>query len=547
VLRTDRILAVDIGASKLVVAEFFISRKGLPQLVNYGIVPLGIAPDRETESSAYIVSALRDVMKDRGIRPAPLHMTISGQAVFPRYVRLPSAATSKLDEIVRYEAEQNVPFAIEEVVWDYQLFRSEETSELSVMLVAVKIENVSRLTDCIEAVHMEPAVVDAAPLALYNTVRYSYPDQTGCSLLLDIGARSSNLIFIENERVFCRSVPVAGNTITQEIAKEFDIPFEEAEQLKKDHAVVALGGTYGEADPTVDRVSKIVRNVITRLHAEVNRSINFYRSQQGGSPPSHVLLTGGSSVIRELDTFFRDKLRVPVSPLNPFARIAVGSRISEDQVAADAHLMGEVVGVALRRGLKCPLEINLMPPEIVVRKSFRRKQPYFFASAASVVLLLLSLWGYAHRVKGIRDVQLQEVTQRISRIQLDQAKLQKALDAKKEVKKKDDSLATLVADRTVWLSILEAIHGALLEGMWITAVTPVIEKDAVVAIEVSGRGFSDKIAPVDNPFEVFRDRLRAAPLFTDKTEIIRMPAVAANAPTREVTMQVVLKNPLSVQ
>lgn len=545
-LRTDRILAVDIGASKLVVAEFLISRKGIPQLVNYGIAPLGISPDRETESSAYIVSALRDVMKERNIRPAPLHLTISGQAVFPRYVRLPSVATSKLDEIVRYEAEQNVPFAIDEVVWDYQLFRSEATSELSVMLVAVKIENVSRLTDCVEAVHMEPAVVDAAPLALYNTVRYSYPDQDGCLLLLDIGARSSNLIFVESERVFCRSVPVAGNTITQEIAKEFDIPFEEAEELKKQHAVVALGGTYGEADPTVDRVSKIVRNVITRLHAEVNRSINFYRSQQGGSPPSQVLLTGGSSVIRDLDTFFRDKLRVPVSPLNPFSRVAVGSRISDGQLSADAHLMGEVVGVALRRGLKCPLEINLMPPELVVRKSFRRKQPYFVASAVSVVLLLLSLWGYAHRVKDIRDDQLREVNQRIARIQMDQAKLQKALEAKKEVKKKADSLASLVTERTVWLSILEAIHGALLDGMWITAVTPVIEKDTIIAVEVSGRGFSDRIAKVDNPFEVFRDRLRATPLFSDKTDITRMPAAVANAPTREVTLQVVLESPLSV-
>lgn len=547
-LRNDRIIAVDVGASKLVAAEFLISRKGMPQLINYGIAPIPFTPDKEIESSAYIVSALRDILKEHGIRSGPLFMTISGQAVFPRYVKLPAAASEKLEEIVRYEAEQNVPFAIEEVVWDYQIFHAEDTGELSVMLVAVKVENVSRLTDCMEAVRMSPEVVDAAPMALYNAVRFNYPNLSGCTMLLDVGARSSNLVFIEGSRIFCRSVPVAGNTITQEIAKEFDLSMDQAEELKKTHGVVSLGGTSGEEDPTVDRVSKIIRNVVTRLHAEVNRSINFYRSQQAGSAPSQVLLTGGSSALRNLDTFFRDKLNVPVMHFNPFTRVPVSGRIGDAEVAGDARLLGEVVGLALRRALTCPIEINLLPPDIVTRRSFQRRQPFFAATAAALIVALLSLWGYVHRLRVMTTGHLTEVDRRIQHYEKVQAELTRTVAERKAVQVKTDALAGLVADRTRWNEILSALHDCLLEGMWITEITPITDGDeSVTGIEIAARGFNDKLDKFDtgakNALETFRDRLLAVPFFSEKTQIIKQPAPPAGAYAREVTLRVVLKTP----
>lgn len=311
-LKRNRVLALDIGASKVVLAEFEVSKDGGLQLTNYGIAALGVIPESDSDTSAYIVSAIRDLLRNSGIRPAPMLMTVSGQSVFPRFVKLPPVSKDKLLQIVQYEAEQNVPFPIEEVVWDYQLV-GEGESETNVILVAVKTENIQALTECVIASGMEPEIVDVAPMALYNAVRYNYADLPGCTMVLDVGARSSNLIFIEKSRIFSRSIPVAGNSITQEIAKEFEVPFEEAEALKLEHAFVAFGGVYAGPDSDVaDRVSKIVRNVVTRMHAEVNRSINFYRSQQGGAAPSLVLLTGGSSVVPHLDTFFREKLHVDV-------------------------------------------------------------------------------------------------------------------------------------------------------------------------------------------------------------------------------------------
>ena len=128
-------------------------------------------------------------------------------------------------------------------------------------------------------------MVDVAPMALYNAFRYNYADVQGCSLLIDIGARTTNLIFVEPNKVFSRSIPIGGTTFTANIAKEFSEPFGAAEERKRSDGFVSLGGSYAEpSDPEIARVSKIIRNSMTRLHAEITRSISFYRAQQGGSP-----------------------------------------------------------------------------------------------------------------------------------------------------------------------------------------------------------------------------------------------------------------------
>ena len=243
----DRILALNVGASKLVLAEFAVRPGRAPELLNYGIGELGVEPDNDADVLPYIVVALRDIMREHGIRPAPLLLALSGQVVFPRFVKLPPVARDKIAEMIRYEAEQNVPFPIDEVVWDYQLIGDASEGEQHAMIVAVKADNITEAAECVSAAGLDPELVDVAPLALYNCVRYNYPDMTGCVMVLDIGARSTNLVFIEQGRVFSRTIAVAGNAITQEIAKSLQISFAEAEALKQQHAFVALGGVFSAA------------------------------------------------------------------------------------------------------------------------------------------------------------------------------------------------------------------------------------------------------------------------------------------------------------
>jgi type IV pilus assembly protein PilM len=528
VFTSDRILALNIGASRLALAEFRVKNGQAPELVQYGMAEMGIEPESETDPSAYIVSTLRDIMRDRGIRPAPLLMTLSGQAVFPRFVKLPPVARDKILSMIQYEAEQNVPFPIGEVVWDYQMIGNADAGEQNVMIVAVKTENVVALTDCVVAAGLEPEVVDVASLALYNCVWFNYPDLEGCTMVLDIGARSTNLVFIEEGRIFSRSIPVAGNTITQEIAKSLQVDFRAAERMKREHGFVALGGVYaGSEDETADRVSKVVRNVVTRLHAEVNRSINFYRSQQGGSVPARVLLTGGSSIIPHMDTFFREKLKVEVDYLNPFINVTVGGRASAEKVSEEFFGLGEVVGLALRRTRTCPVEINLMPPNLVQKKLFRKRIPVFGAAAAALLLALFA-WASHNTTQAARfQRQREAVEARLARMEDRRAALKRETVALERIEAELQVYRTLIGQRTELARRLVALRDSVPEGMWLTGVESLRnDAGAVTRLRVAGRGFKDRLKAMETAggnqataVELFRDRLKAQPAFSDQIEI----------------------------
>jgi type IV pilus assembly protein PilM len=550
--RSNRVLALDVGSSKVVLAEFLVGKGGGLELSNYGIGALGLPPDSDADASAYIIAAVRDVMRSRGIKPGPLLMTVSGQAVFPRFVKLPPVSRDKLLQIVQYEAEQNVPFPIAEVVWDYQLVGDTE-GETNVILVAVKTENIKALTDCVLASDMEPEIVDVAPMALYNAVRYNYPGLSGCTMVLDIGARTSNLLFIEESRIFSRSIPVAGNTVTQEIAKELDVSIEEAERLKVENSVVGLGGVFAGPDGDVaDLISKVVRNVVTRLHAEVNRSINFYRSQQGGNAPSRVLLAGGSSIIPHMDTFFRDKLKVDVETLNPLLNIRVGGGISREDVAGDAHMLGQVVGLALRRALKCPVEINLMPPDLVAAKAFRKRQPFFALSVVGLSLIMLCWWVYTKRMTDMFRTRMENVEARMLALSTVNGQMAQALKEKAVARQKADSLLAIVSSRSRWLDVMSALDDSMIDGMWVTSLRPVGSGEGPVKqISVAGRGFADKMRAVERPdataAEVLVERLRLNPLFSAETAIRPAPTPGTDAAVWDFEVLIGLKDPIETR
>lgn len=545
-LKSDRILALDIGASKIVLAEFSVKSSRVPQLLKYGIQELG-SFGTESDASSYIVSAVHDLMREHHIKRAPLLMTLSGQQVFPRYVKLPPVKEDKIEQIIRYEAEQNVPFPIDEVVWDYQLIGDASEGEQNVMLVAVKSDSVQELTDCVLAADLEPEIVDVAPMALYNAVRYNYPDLEGCTMILDIGARSSNLVFIEDDKIFSRSIPVAGNTITQELVKDFQVSFDEAEKLKREHAFVALGGVSAADNETADRVSRIVRNVVTRLHAEANRSINFYRGQQSGSPPKRILLTGGSSVIPYMDTFFREKLKVDVEYLNPFINVAVSGHIDTEAASEKLFLLGEVVGLALRRALTCPVEVNLMPKDLVEKKRFRSRIPYFGVAVGALALALVA-WGLDLRFEGnMLRKQEKRLTGEIKALTGKHETIRGLIADRKEVEAETERLASLIRSRTIWSEVLETLEEALLDGMWIRHIAALErnEEGMVTRIKIDAAGFKDRLdrvetADVDQTaITIFKDQLASTDVFSDDIQIISQ-ILTDDRLLREFTLEVEL-------
>jgi type IV pilus assembly protein PilM len=270
--------------------------------------------------------------------------------------------------------------------------------QIQVVLVAIKRDLLEEINSAVEETGVRTSIVDVAPMALYNAFRYSYSDLDGCSLLVDIGARTTNLLFIEAGKVFSRSLPVGGSSITAAIAKEFGEPFTAAESRKKRDGFVGLGGVYAEpADADVARVSKVARSVMTRLHAELMRSISHYRAQQSGSHPARVFLCGGSAGMRYMREFFIEKLHLPIEFFNPLRNVAATDPTPAAELASSAHRLGEVVGLALRSVSGCPMELSLLPASVVQTQELEKRRPFFIMAAACFILILLGWSAYYTR------------------------------------------------------------------------------------------------------------------------------------------------------
>ena len=516
----NRILALNVGASKIALAEFAIRGGRPPEMVNYGLLNIDLSEGGE--SGERLTAAIREVMRSRGIRQAPMMVALSGQVVFPRFVKLPAVARDKLMQMVQYEVEQNVPFPLDEIVWDHQFVGDDTSGEQSVMIVAAKTENVREITDSVAAAGFEPETIDVAPMAIYNALRYNRAGLDGCTVVLDIGARSTNLIFLEDDRIYNRCIPVAGNAITQELAKGLQITVEQAEQLKCARGFVSLGGVHQSEDEEAENISRVIRNVMTRLHAEISRSVNFYRSQQGGSAPTRVILTGGTSLLPHLDLFFKEKLGVEVEYLNPFVNVSLSNRVNRTQVGVDAFMLSEVVGLALRRSLACPVEINLMPPELIMRKTLKRRIPFFGLAAAGVLLSLGSWTLYEYRMADLYMAQSEQVGAKLEQMLAKQKELDRAVKEKNDVLQAAEAVEGLIADRSVWQRRVEAMLKSIYEGMWLIEVTPIKNGDAVEGMRLVGRGWADKLRAIERSHgdgsaatavELLRDRLKGQSAF----------------------------------
>lgn len=472
-LASDRILALDIGAASVKIGEFQPSKTHGLRLTNFNYAELGIDPDHEENRKSLIVSTIRNALREKNFKATSVVFSVSGQSVFTRFVKLPPVDESKVVQIIQYEAQQNVPFPIDEVIWDYQLLGNTEAGELEVVLLAIKSDIIDELNEGVESAGLRTEIIDVAPMALSNAVRYNEGETDGCTILVDIGARTTNLLFLEKNRIFSRCIPIAGNAITQSIASEFNIPFLEAEALKKAKGFVALGGAYEEPeDEQQARISKIIRNVMTRLHAEITRSINFYKGQQGGNAPQQLLLSGGSSIIPYTDRFFQEKLQLPVQLFSPFRNVELGENIPREELAKCTHFFGEVVGLGLRRVTHCPIEVNLIPKALKARKQLQQKRPYFFSAAAALLLIPLCLLAYTKKTTDLKERELSDVkgeVERLTNLDGQRKRRQRELE---EIKANADQVTTVVQQRSYWLDLFDDFNKRCLSNIWISVLTP---------------------------------------------------------------------------
>ena len=485
-----RILSLNIGMQTVGLADFRSTPAGGLVLQAYTTRQLLADPAAEASRMAQIKLVISEMLGELKLKSGRVNYAIAAQSVFTRFVKLPTVDPDKIDQIVHFEAQQNVPFPIEEVVWDYQLVASKDENKIEVVLVAIKADLLDELNGAVQDAGLTTGIVDVAPMALYNAFRYNYADVHGCALLIDIGARTTNLIFVEPNKVFSRSIPIGGTTFTANITREFNEPFGAAEERKRSVGFVSLGGAYAEpSDPEIARVSKIIRNSMTRLHAEITRSISFYRSQQGGSQPQHVYLCGGSVGLPYIREFFAEKLQLPIDFFNPLRNVTVASGVDIETAGRNAHTFGELVGLAIRSAAEAPMELNLEPASVTKAKLLARKQPFMILAGLCILLSLAGCWLYFQRATAVESAVIETLNPKVSALKALAGEFDSTTSDIAAARQTAEPFVTAVKERDYWSRLIGDINGRLPTSyIWVTKFEPVNLSDGKVVASGGGGG-----------------------------------------------------------
>lgn len=481
--KAQRLLSLNLGMQTVSLAEFELLAEGGLKLLSFSKSELLVDSAADATRPAQVEAVARELREALKAKPGvPVYACIPSQSVFSRFLKLPGAEPADVESIIGFEAQQNVPFPIDEVVWDHQIMGDRRNDSWDVALVAIKADHLNEIVRAARLGGLSAELVDVAPMALFNAFRYNYPEIEDSTLLVDLGARTTNLVFAEKGRVFSRSIPIGGNSISAAIAKEFEQDITLSEKLKIEKGSVGLGGAYVDPeDPTEARIAKVVRNTMTRLHAEIARSINFYRSSQGGTTPLRVFLCGGCTGLHFMAEFFGEKLQARVEFFNPLRNVLVAGGALPEGTSPCASGLGELVGCALRRLGDCPMEISLTPPSVVRARVLARRIPRLALAAALIAATPLLWWFYSLRTAAFVEQARDSLVAQTAALQGFANTINTRMRAKSDLEKEIAPLLESAAERSVWSSILNELSSRLPPRfIWVTQLRPV---ESVLEVE----------------------------------------------------------------
>jgi type IV pilus assembly protein PilM len=514
---SQSIVALNIGSQRIGMAVFEPSKSGGVVLKAYDSTTILADPAMEMSRIPQVKVAVSELAQRLKVGKIKARYAISGQSVFIRFVKLPPLGEENIEQIVTFEAQQHVPFPINEVVWDYQLLEGGEEKEVT--LVAIKSDALDEINDAVNEAGVGTAEIDAAPMALYNAMRRAVADLSEPTLLIDIGAKTTNLLYVEGSKFFTRSVAVGGVSLTTAIEKEYGISFADAEAQKVTNGLVALGGGHTEQlDEAVAALAMTLRNALSRLPSEIARTTNYYRSQHGGSAPKRVLLAGGGANLPYLKEFFEEKMRLPVEFFNPLSAVAVAKGVDVDRLQREAHMMGELVGLGLRGVGKAAVNIDLVPATVEEERASERRRPYLIATAAALILGAAVFGFYKNSAAKKADGLVKEIEGQVENLVQFEAPLKKLNNEEQNLRNLADGYVGADRSHAYWVDLLgELKEGMASDALWVVDLEPLVGYDPLAKRDANGRLKLSKVV---------RDEFQKAPFGTSSLLKISKPRVA---------------------
>ena len=495
-----RVATLNLGMQTVTLAVFE-SGAG-DSLVLSGVARTELLPDPAADASraGQLKIALDELRAKLKWTEGPAAVAVPSQGVFARFVKIPKVEADKVDQMLFYEAQQNIPYPIEEVALCHQILPESEPDKFGALILATKLDDLEASVEAVQAAGFVPEVIETSPTALYNSLRYNYPELQGCTLLIDIGARATNLVFVEADRLFIRTLPVGGNSISAALQKRFQADtLQEAERLKLEHALIQQPGT-AEAQGDTAEVGKVARTVMTRIHNEITRSITFYRTNQGGSPPARVFLTGGGAGLPYTLEFFNEKLALPVEFFNPLRRVSVSPSASNSFEPSHAHSLGECTGLATRLlfPADCPLQLEMQSPRANEAKADKSRRPFL---VAAVVLLAATLAAaFLHHKKAADQLvaSSEELNAQIGSLEGIKGRIEAAAGERRKIVQESAELAAAPVLRNAWAAVLDEVGQRIpARNIWVTAMQPMTgEKVLSASGGAAGQPAASQEAPV---------------------------------------------------
>jgi type IV pilus assembly protein PilM len=421
-------------------------------LTHMGVFPYegvsGEEPPTPADLDLQIKSTLGQVKQNYKIGSEPVFFSLPSHSTFNRLIKLPPVDDSKIPEIVRYEAQSQIPFAIDEVIWDYQYVERVygPGEEKEVILFAIKKDIVEQFLANIAELGFVVEGIQFSPVALFNFLAKDQALQGAC-VALDMGGDNTDLIVLDGNKFWVRNLPITGNEITKALQKAFNIPFEEAEKLKL-HA-----GQSQQAQKIFNAVQPVLRDLVN----EINRSMGYYKSISKTSKFEKIILLGNSTKTLNFQKFISQSLQLPAVRVQKLNTVAVGGSIDPGELGEHLSTLGTAMGLAIQGTSSTPNRINLLPASEIQKKEIRKKRPAVIAAVAMLYALLGLVW---HQQKSTVD-RLTETARRGA--QVEKSANDAADDLKVAMKYEDVSaqlepLTKITFERELVLRIMDMIN-----------------------------------------------------------------------------------------
>lgn len=344
-LRSKGIMGLDVGSRYIKAVQLKDVKTGY-QIERFSITPLppDLIVDGSIIDSPRVVDAIRGLISDAGIKAKDAAIAISGHSsVIIKRISLPLMTEEELNESIKFEAEQYVPFDIEDVNLDFQILgAAEEPDKMDVIIVAVKKDKINEYVSVVKEAGINPVIVDVDVFALANLYEINYEVKQGENVaLVNVGASTINMNILNSGiSVFTRYSPVGSNLHTEALQRECSVSYNDAEKLKRGESID--GVSQEDIAPVLNSASE---DIIT----EVSRSFDYYRGATNEYGVQEIILSGGCALIKDFATLLSEKIGIGVRIVEPFKNINIPEGIDKGYLKKVGPVAVVAMGLALRR------------------------------------------------------------------------------------------------------------------------------------------------------------------------------------------------------